>query len=464
MYFFFFFPVGTEADGRDGHPPVGTACLVSVCLLIFAAGRVLPGLHASLVHASFRPDSPSLTAAVLSLFVHGNWFHVLGNALYLWVFGRQIESRIGVSALALLFVAGGVAGCWIQAAITPVGSPSWTAPVVGASGGVAAFLGAALVAFRHRRVRILYFLFALLHGVNRAGVARVGVVPAILVWAGLQLAHGLVAVGGATGGVAWGSHGGGFAAGLLMATVLGLSRLPRREVHRDRARRHLSRGEWYPAIGELTAHLSQSPEDATARGERAEAFLLAGRPTEAVLDYRLLLKRARQDRDPDAMVRILDRTRRHGLVGGLGEGVLLRLPFEFVRMDCPHEAVKAWDIYLEACPEGEAVPLAWLRRGDLLARFPRGQKAAEESWRVILEEHADTEWSEAARDRLRRSERGGNATPQTCIPNETALSGGRQETSARHPRAQIHRPGTRAAYRAGRVRAFLPSPPRRGQR
>ena len=154
MYFFFFYPVGTESSG--GRRPIGTALLLIVLLGIFSLRYADPDVYFRLIRASFRPSDPQLSAALLSLFLHGSWLHLGGNALYLWIFGRQLESRLGLTPIVLLYLLGGVVACWTQAALTPADAWNRSSPLIGASGSIAAILGATLLRFPHLRVRVLW--------------------------------------------------------------------------------------------------------------------------------------------------------------------------------------------------------------------------------------------------------------------------------------------------------------------
>ena len=181
MYFFFFYPVGTESSG--GRRPLGTLLLLGVLLAVFALRYLDPNSYLQLIRSSFRPSDPQLGAALLSLFLHGGWVHLGGNALYLWIFGRQLESRLGFTPVVMLYLAGGVVACWTQAALTPADAWNRSAPLIGASGSVAAILGATVLRFPHIRVRVLWVLFALivmrLQGVNANIMSLGGIAIAI---------------------------------------------------------------------------------------------------------------------------------------------------------------------------------------------------------------------------------------------------------------------------------------------
>jgi membrane associated rhomboid family serine protease len=146
---------------------------------------------------------------VISIFLHGNWMHLLGNALFFWVFGNNIEDVMGKGRFLVFFLVCGIAAAVAHILVQPA-SP---VPTVGASGAVSGVMGAYLVLFPRVRVRML-FIFLIFF--------RIIPIPAWLVlawWFGLQLLMALPRLGGAgemTGGVAVWAHVGGFLAGVLL--------------------------------------------------------------------------------------------------------------------------------------------------------------------------------------------------------------------------------------------------------
>ncbi|MCB0013713.1 MAG: rhomboid family intramembrane serine protease [Anaerolineales bacterium] len=141
---------------------------------------------------------------VTSMFLHGGWSHLLGNMLYLWIFGDNIEDRLGHGRFLIFYLLGGFVAIGAQV-ITDTNS---MVPLIGASGAIAAVLGAYLVEFPRARVLTLIGYFTM-H------------VPAILVlgfWFVLQFFQGFASLGATDmvdGGVAFFAHIGGFVAGLI---------------------------------------------------------------------------------------------------------------------------------------------------------------------------------------------------------------------------------------------------------
>jgi membrane associated rhomboid family serine protease len=145
-----------------------------------------------------------------SMFLHGGWLHLGGNMLYLWIFGDNVEDRLGHLRFLTFYLACGLAAALTQIYINPTSK----IPMVGASGAVAGVLGAYLVLFPHARVLALIpivFFFQIVE------------LPALLFlgfWFLMQFLNGAISITAAnyaTGGVAWWAHIGGFASGVALA-------------------------------------------------------------------------------------------------------------------------------------------------------------------------------------------------------------------------------------------------------
>jgi len=152
----------------------------------------------------------NLLTPLISMFLHGGWMHILGNAMFLWVFGNNIEDVVGRGRFLLFYLLCGLAAAVAHILVDP-GSPI---PTVGASGAISGVMGAYLVRFPKVRVRML-FLFII--------ILKVIPIPAwvvLLYWFGLQLLSGLPQLLSPSpeiaGGVAVWAHVGGFVAGVLL--------------------------------------------------------------------------------------------------------------------------------------------------------------------------------------------------------------------------------------------------------
>jgi membrane associated rhomboid family serine protease len=164
------------------------------------------------------PGPPLIHLTLLtSMFIHGGFFHLIGNMLYLWIFGNNIEDVLGPVGFLLFYLLCGLAAAFAHIAA----GPGSTVPTVGASGAVSGVLGAYLIA--HPRARVLTLVFL-------GFFIRVMLVPAsvlLVFWFVIQIVSGLasLSMNMPGGGVAWFAHIGGFVAGIVLIKLFAGRRL-----------------------------------------------------------------------------------------------------------------------------------------------------------------------------------------------------------------------------------------------
>jgi len=170
-------------------------------------GLVPVDIRGGLPGAAAGAARPALT----SMFLHGGWIHLIGNMLFLWVFGDNVEDRFGHVRFLLFYLAGG----FVAAAAHVLSDPNSIVPTIGASGAVAAVLGAYLFLFPGARVLTLVPLGFFLQTVELPARLFLGI------WFVLQFLFGASSLAsarsGSAGGVAWWAHVGGFVFGLAVA-------------------------------------------------------------------------------------------------------------------------------------------------------------------------------------------------------------------------------------------------------
>ncbi len=210
---------------RDDNPsssaPVVTILLILACMTIFvyvfyglgseaATDRVLQTygfIPAELTApGGLAVEAPTL---VTSMFLHGGWFHVIGNMWFLRIFGDNVEDRMGHAGFLVFYLLAGVVAVLTHAWFNPAS----TNPLIGASGAIAGVLGAYTVLFPRARIRSLAFLGFFITTVR---------IPAFVflpLWFILQFVSGLESLGAAGGGVAWWAHVGGFIAGIALVPI-----------------------------------------------------------------------------------------------------------------------------------------------------------------------------------------------------------------------------------------------------
>jgi membrane associated rhomboid family serine protease len=205
------FPIGDDNIER-GYKPIFSYLFLGLNVAIFLFQSTLPeGLQAGFVtNYGAIPAEISqgvdLQTLVTSMFLHGGWAHLLGNMLYLWIFADNIEATIGHVKFLIFYLLGGLAAGLAQVLV----EPQSMVPCVGASGAIAAVMGAYIVMFPHSKVKMLFLLFF-----------TVFYIPAWIFlgfWFAQQAMSGLNLMGlngEDAGGVAWWAHIGGFVFGLF---------------------------------------------------------------------------------------------------------------------------------------------------------------------------------------------------------------------------------------------------------
>ena len=172
-------------------------------------GGVLPSQLAQVLNLPVSGWADyQLLSLISALFIHVSWLHLLGNMVYLWVFGMPLERRLGGLGMVVVFVfAGALANLFVAMRL-----PGLSSPIVGASGAVSAVVGAYLGLFPYRRIGMLLPLGLYLQ------FARIPAVLVIGSWFTLQLVY--TVLGPITGIVAWWTHMAGFALGLIFALLV----------------------------------------------------------------------------------------------------------------------------------------------------------------------------------------------------------------------------------------------------
>ncbi len=164
--------------------------------------------------ASWTEQPSVLTTLVTSMFLHGGWMHLIGNMLFLVIFGDNIEDRLGRIPYLAFYLTGGIVAGVTQSYLTPGSS----LPAIGASGAVAAVLGAYMIMYPRSQVTMLFPLFFWFSLITVPAYLALGM------WFVSQFFNGIFALQDAeaiyAGGVAWWAHIGGFIIGILVGLPL----------------------------------------------------------------------------------------------------------------------------------------------------------------------------------------------------------------------------------------------------
>jgi membrane associated rhomboid family serine protease len=222
---------------RDTIPssrfPLITTGIICVNVLVFIGELTLSGYQLQdffqtwgLVPRRFTQArlEPHYSAFLVSIFLHGNWMHIIGNMWSLWIFGDNVEDRMGRGGFLCFYLLSGLAAGVLHV----MTNPNSGVPTVGASGAIAGVMGAYLLLFPHSTVVTLVPIFFFLQIVELPAVLFLIVWFLINVYSGL----GSLTDGAASGGVAWWAHIGGFLVGVLWALPL------RRRLGKQRGQRY----------------------------------------------------------------------------------------------------------------------------------------------------------------------------------------------------------------------------------
>ncbi len=193
----------------------------SVCRLGLIPGELLqnvqPGTRLQVGPNTFcvLGDSPGWHTVLTSMFMHGGWFHLIGNMWFLWIFGNNVEDSMGHVRFVAFYLLCGFAAAGAQI----MADPDSAIPMVGASGAIGGVMGGYIVLYPRVRVHMLIFLGFFI---------TTFAVPAYLMlgyWLVIQLISGVLAIGAEGGGVAFWAHVGGFGAGAALVWLFKDSRM-----------------------------------------------------------------------------------------------------------------------------------------------------------------------------------------------------------------------------------------------
>jgi rhomboid family protein len=212
------------SDGLSARRfPIVTVGLIVANVAVFVLYE-LPHVNLAVYHAAFYPctvdgtcrgPEPWQISWLTAMFTHAGWDHLLGNMLFLAIFGKNVEDAFGRARYLGFYLAGGLAACAAQTTVTLLyGSAAGArVPTVGASGAIAAVLGAFFVLYPHARIKSLIIVF----------IVRIPAWVYLGMWFLYQLVnahYAIVTPGGTGGGVAFSAHVGGFVFGVVVTALL----------------------------------------------------------------------------------------------------------------------------------------------------------------------------------------------------------------------------------------------------
>jgi len=199
----------SDASRRPLNMPLVTPLIIVVNVIVFLLELVRGDTFVmawSAVPAQIVSGHHWITI-LTAMFMHGSWSHIIGNMIFLWAFGPEIEDAMGRGRFLVFYLVGGLVAMLAQVAA----DPHSTVPNLGASGAIAAVMGAFLVTYPRDRIKSVLFVFLF---------ARITLIPAALLigfWFLIQLVHAGAIAQTQSGGVAYLAHVGGFIFGAVTA-------------------------------------------------------------------------------------------------------------------------------------------------------------------------------------------------------------------------------------------------------
>lgn len=201
----------TDASRRPTHFPIVTVTLIVTNFIVFI--MELSGGQGFVTQWSAVPDNITtghhFITLLTAMFLHGSWLHIIGNMIFLWAFGPEIEDSMNPGRYIAFYLIGGIISMLAQVVV----NPHSTLPTLGASGAIAAVMGAFIVTYPRDEIKSLLFIFFFV---------RVTMIPAALIigfWFVIQLFHAGTVATVQSGGVAYMAHVTGAIFGAITAKL-----------------------------------------------------------------------------------------------------------------------------------------------------------------------------------------------------------------------------------------------------
>ncbi|MCS7253224.1 MAG: rhomboid family intramembrane serine protease [Armatimonadota bacterium] len=407
-------PIGTSAKLR--RTPIITYLFIGINVLVYFLELVVyftgynNALQRLFYTLGFVPANPKWYALLTSIFVHDAPlpFHILGNMVYLWVFGRHIENVLGSAVYALFYTTSQLGAILMQVIALKLLDPkALLIPQVGASGAIAALLGLFAVRFYHERIELFYAYSVLLY--FRYGTVQLPSLAVLSVWFALEILSGVLShfsVGDTTVGH-W-AHVGGFLVGVVAAFSFGSLKEAQAESLTIHAEWLLRCGMFSAAVKYLKRAVRIDPANAFSRFLLSASLARVGDVNLAVAHLQAALRYGTRSSSSGSHALT-------ELVSALPEevwGELIQLSTPQMRLDmavlferaCNYEiALRVFrSIVLDEHAEEELRALATIRSADILLKHYSDREGAAKMLKWLCERFPNSQWADLARHMLQR--------------------------------------------------------------
>jgi membrane associated rhomboid family serine protease len=277
-------PVGTNLELKK--VPTATLAIIGVNVLVFVVEAMLPprSLEWVFQHFAFSVYTKNPLSPITSMFLHADIFHIVGNMLFLWIFGGPVENRVGTKAFIVYYFG---AGLWSKALwliMTLVADPLSETPVIGASGAISGMIALYLYRCFHSKLKMVLdpLFFPLKINIPAA--------PIIIFWFYLDVKYGIASLSQPAGVAYWG-HVGGFLFGLAVGRIKKYGHEGRLEHLKDVVLKKLEGGGgWQAAEKELLKLLRITPRDPEVHHELARLYADKGQSSQAEEHYQVAIQ------------------------------------------------------------------------------------------------------------------------------------------------------------------------------
>lgn len=352
-----------STDRQLERTPWATISIIALCTVIEGLALANPGLREVL---ATNPQAFHWWQPLTAMFAHADPIHLLGNMLFLWVFGSHVEDTIGIPKFLILYVATGLAGDWAQA-MADLTFLHTIRGGIGASGAIMGLFAIFVVRYRNVNVNCFYWYYMYM------GTWQIKAIYLGIIYVGLNLFEGLGTGGlGVGGGVAYFAHVGSFAAGVACAYLLRLPAAAAIEEDRDTAAGFAAAGAFAAAAGAMREAIAHAPADPELRRQMA-SYLDAKPETQhlAVPEWNVALALwLRRDEPETAHDQWLRALRSHQ-PQDFDPQTVFDLGVAFEKRNHASEAAQAYAAVAQGHPEFREAPLATLRLAEMLEKRDR---------------------------------------------------------------------------------------------
>lgn len=335
---------------------------------------------------------------VTSCFVHGNFAHLAMNMVMLYVFGRDVERAIGRLEFMMFYIGSCFAASLLHIAIVLATLPPWYADqaVVGASGAVAGIMGIHAVRF-HRKI----FKFG---GIE---VQALFLIMCLLL---LQLAFGIVALypdsilGHFVKNIAYWSHLGGFAFGIVVALLGNMALQGEREYLISNARKHYSDGNLLEAIRNYENLLKYDPDNPLAYAEIGKMWAILEEEDQSLPSYQVAIELYISCGKEEEAIAVLEEMRRFWPQTVLSSATRFRLASYLEEAGQTERAIRIFSQIAIDDPESDEAQMSLLKIGQLQHSLLNDNHAAVKTLHAFIEQYPHSEWRKFADDIIKRTE------------------------------------------------------------